>query len=212
LDSKEMRALLDSLWKLGGNQDSNKSARRERGAMLVDSAGVLVVRYIPLDTNTTPCTTTWPTSNLMQFIPPQWLPGTMTIVSVLHTHPWVRNDTFPPNCPAPFPGGTAGKGPSHEDWNNIRNDKHVLNTNFKNDTGVDLFAPNYQPIVVDPDHLWLIDPKSSIPWVQVPGSTPPKYMVDTVVVGNNLQGWQRAKPLTSNSCSSPVSLPPTFVK
>ncbi len=87
LDSKEMRTLIDSIWRIGGNQ-GNAADRRERTAMLIDSGGVHVIRHYELDTNSTPCTTTWATNDITQFIPPKWVVGVMTIVSVIHTHPF----------------------------------------------------------------------------------------------------------------------------
>lgn len=211
LDSKEMRSLIDSVWKVGGNQGSS-SSRRERGAMLIDSAGVLIAKYLPLDVNSTPCTTTWPTFDITQFIPPRWIVGAMTIVSVIHTHPFQNLDTLPANCPANFAGQKAGNGPSYPDWDNLWRDQNTLNNSYKNDTGLDLFSPYFQPVVVDPDHLWLIDPESTRPWGPITAGGKTYQMPDTVIVGNNIQAWQRSKPLNSTSCVSKVNLTPTLLK
>ena len=212
LDSKEMRALVDSIWKLGGDQPTNAANRRERGALLIDSAGVLVAKFIPMDANSSPCTTSWPTTNTNQFIPPNWKPDTMKIVAVLHTHPFKNGERFPSNCPADLAGQSAGKGPSLPDWDSIWKDKNVLNSNFKNDTGFDLFSPHYQPVVVEPKYLWLVDPRNNIPWSTQTSDGKTYNMVDSVVVGGNLQGWERKTPLTASSCLQKVNLAPSLLK
>jgi hypothetical protein len=211
LDSKEMRTLIDSIWRIGGNQ-GNAADRRERTAMLIDSGGVHVIRHYELDTNSTPCTTTWATNDITQFIPPKWVVGVMTIVSVIHTHPFSLRDKFPSNCPPRFRGQRAGIGPSYADWDNSWKDMYVLNNKYKNDTNLDLFSPFYKPMIVDPDYLWLIDPRSTIPWGTVVSDSVKYTMADTLIVGNNLQGWKRKKPFTNNSCVTKASDGPTTVK
>jgi hypothetical protein len=210
LDSREMRALIDSIWRIGGNQ-GNASDRRERGAMLIDSAGVMIARYLPLDSNSSPCTTTWPTIDRTQFIPPHWVAETMTIVSVLHTHPFKYGERFPSNCPSVLKGRSLGYGPSENDWHNIWQEKYELNKSYRIDNGRDLFAPYYQPMVVESDHIWLVDPRTAIPWKQTVFNGDTLWEPDTVVVGTNIQGWKRQKPLTGNSCVSKVNTTPTLV-
>ncbi len=211
LDSKEMRALIDSIWRIGGNH-GNAADRRERTAMLIDSGGVLVSRYYDLDSISSPCETTMATSDINQFIPPRWVVGVMTIVSVIHTHPFGLRDKFPSNCPPRFRGQRAGIGPSYVDWENSWKDMNVLNNMYKNDTNLDLFSPLYKPMIVDPDYLWLIDPRSTIPWGTVVSDSVKYTMADTVIVGNNLQGWKRNKPFTNNSCVTKTSDAPTTIK
>ncbi|AMW06372.1 hypothetical protein GEMMAAP_19435 [Gemmatimonas phototrophica] len=211
MDSKEMRVLIDSLWKLGGNQ-GNASTRRERAAMLIDSGGVLITRYYAPDTSATPCTTAPATSESSQFIPPHWIAGTMKIVSVLHTHPFKPNDRLPSNCPKEFQGMAAGKGPSYPDWHILRNDLDSLNTWHKNDTNFDLFSPDFQPLIIEPDFVWLMNPRSNIPYTpKVVGSRTYK-MADTVVIGDNLQGWRRQTPLNRNSCVLKVNDVPSILR
>jgi hypothetical protein len=89
---------------------------------------------------------------------------------------------------------------------------YVLNNKYKNDTNLDLFSPFYKPMIVDPDYLWLIDPRSTIPWGTVVSDSVKYTMADTVIVGNNLQGWKRKKPFTNNSCVTKASDGPTTVK
>jgi hypothetical protein len=211
LDSKEMRALIDSIWKIGGNQGS-APGRRERGALLIDSAGVLVARHLPLDSNSSPCTTTWPTSDRTQFIPPRWIAEQMTIVSVLHTHPFTFGEKLPTNCPANLAGQRAGYGPSLPDWHNVWSEMNSLNNSYRIDNGRDLFAPYYQPLVIEPEHLWLIDPRSIVPWVKTIYEGDTLQKPDTVIVGNNVQGWKRTKPLSNNSCVSKVNVAPSIVR
>lgn len=212
LDSKEMRALVDSIWKLGGDQPTNAANRRERGALLIDSAGVLVARFIPMDTNSSPCTTTWPTAKPVDFIQPNWQPDTMKIVSVLHTHPFKATDTIPANCPGNLAGQGVGRGPSYPDWHMVWWEQNVLNSSFKSSYGVDLFAPHYQPVVVEPDHLWLINPRSTRPWKTHAQGSQTLYMTDSVVVGDNLQGWRRSKPLNINGCVTRANTTPTLIR
>lgn len=136
----------------------------------------------------------------------------MTIVSVLHTHPLSTADTVPANCPPNMAGQRGGLGPRPNDWNSVRWEIDYLNANFKNDTGSDLFSPIYQPVVVEPGHFWLLNPRGTVPWVTKVIGTDTVQTPDSVVVGDNLQGRQRAQPIASNSCSVPVSQTPTFVR
>lgn len=86
-----------------------------------------------------------------------------------------------------------------------------MNKSYRIDHGRDLFAPDYQPMVVESDHIWLVDPRTSIPWKQNVFNGDTLWAPDTVVVGRNIQGWKRQKPLTGNSCVSKVNTTPTLV-
>lgn len=211
LDSREMRALIDSLWKLGGNQGS-AADRRERTAMLIDSSGVLVARILPVAPSATPCTTATATDSTLRFVPPSWIPGDMKILSVLHTHPFKPSEALPSNCPQEFQGRSAGTGPSPDDWGAMKSDRDALAVWFKNDTGVDLFSQEFKPLIIEPEKVWLMNPRSGIGFRQKSFNGRQVMMADTVVLGDNLQGWERKKPLSKTSCYALSKTPPSIIR
>ena len=211
LDSQEMRALIDSLWRLGGNQ-GNAADRRERTAMLIDSSGVLVARILPVDPSATPCTTSSATDSTIRFVPPRWIPGAMKILSVIHTHPFKPKDQLPSNCPIEFQGMSAGTGPSDSDWASMKSDIDVLATWYRNDTNEDLFSPKFKSLIIEPEMVWLMNPRSAIPIRTKAANNKTVTVPDTVIVGDNVQGWQRKKPLTATSCYAISKTAPTLVK
>lgn len=205
LDSKEFRLAIDSLWKLGGNVGVD-SSRRERTALLIDSAGHLVTRYLPL-TSATPCNTPSPIQSVDDFSPPGFLPGVMRIVASFHTHPFLPGDRMPANCKE-VAGMRMGTGPSQADWHSLY-DVLNINRNFSGTFGTDLLSDHFRSVVVEPARLWLM--KQPENWRTVVGENGKLYDVpQRGQVQPNLSKWDRSLPLDVRSCVSPSTAGPTY--
>lgn len=207
IDSWEFRALVDSLWKLGGDQGS-ASTRQERTALLIDSAGHLVTRYLPPTSLSTPCSTLPAINDLNQFLPPNFIPGVMKVVASFHTHPLSPGDIAPNNCGS-VGGKTAQSGPSAADWHSLY-DAVDLNRYYYNYTSGDsLLADGFRSVVIEPERIWLMSEPSQ--WKIRLGRDGKEYQVPREVkVGTNVQGWDRIPPIDPRSCVERISTKPYF--
>lgn len=207
LDSEEFRLLVDSLWKLGGNQ-GNAEDRRERTALLIDSAGYLVTRYMNLDANSNPCSTVPAINSMGQFMPPSFLPGVMKIVGSFHTHPFGDGEMTPPNCiPPENANQKMGMGPSPADWGSLYGALD-LNRFFESTYGTSLLGSSFRSVVVEPGMIWsMSDPGQ---WKSHAERRRPHYVPSSIALSTNLDGWKRTEPRDARTCVIPSSLGPTF--
>ena len=137
LDMASLRRAIDSLWKLT-NFNAPPEDRREQTAYIVDSAGVLITRYIA-NTSATPCS--FPPS-IIDLTTNNWVGGgVMKIVRQIHTHPIANGELTPSNCDEQ---GMVGTGPSRSDWSLME----YLAT-FPED-----FAPGFSGIAVEHNVVW----------------------------------------------------------
>lgn len=213
LDLAVTRLLLDSLWRVGGDQPA-LAQRMERGGIVIDSAGVLVFRVLPITSSSGPCTTENPLItldilNAPHMNPPQWIPGVMTIVAVAHTHPYRPSVDFTPltNCPPTIAGQRVGEGPSGPDWNNYYNALDLNRAFGSAFPLVPLLSPLFRSLVIDADKVWTQGPWSGA-W-RADASLPPNYIPNPVQVGVNVQGFRRARPNTAMMCMARSSQKPT---
>ena len=206
LDSREIRTMMDSLWKIGGNTDP-APLRLERTGLLIDSAGYLVTRYLP-PSSASPCKTAGPMSPQERFEPPSFLPDVMKVVASFHTHPFKENELTPSNCEE-LSNQKMGIGPSEIDWGSGVYEAFNGDRYTRSKFNVDLLAPNYRHIVIEPERVWLMsapaswdfykDSKGRLHYVPAPGA-----------MRAALSGWNRTAPKTQDFCLAPTNKKPTF--
>lgn len=200
LDLTAVRTMIDSLYKVGGDQGP-ASQRLERAAAVIDSAGTLIVRYLPSLPGSGPCTT-WNAFEQPELQFPQIIPGVMTIVAVAHTHPYKPSiDRTPSNCPKDKRNRIAGNGPSNDDWMNYYT---ALDRNrfFQSQhPGTSLLSPLFKSLVIDSDRVWTMGPWDGA-WKDRGEGKIRRYAPDPVQVGTNIQGYERVKPYSLRSCMS----------
>ncbi len=203
VDLASVRGAIDSLWKLGGDQLPD-SLRRERVAFVIDSAGVIITRFLPADPAGTPCSTT---SGYPELFATNWTTSTMKVVRQLHTHPINYQQAVPASCTGGRPNvGTAGRGPSAADWNTL----------YKINDFPHFLAPGFRQIVVEKDRVWSMDTVSSVRTVfarrRLPNGT---IVLDTLRVPRNIRqgaktfGYTRTLPLSPQSCLTLSGARPT---
>jgi len=208
LDNQAIRSGMDSLWKTGGTFGVD-SARRERTGLLIDSAGSLVMRYLPLNAGSSPCTTRAATHELNDFRPPRFLPGTMKVVATFHTHPFEKDSITPNNCNA-LSGLKVGTGPSPGDWHTSVYQALDLNRFYGSEYGVNLLSPDYRHVVIEQNRIWLM--KEPATWNRtkdVNGRT--IYVPGKGATVGAVQAWDRTTPTTSQFCvARNTAIKPTF--
>ena len=143
IDQHSLRLAIDSLWKIGGRTPP-ASQRRERTAFIIDSAGLVITRYMPLMPGSTACTTRTGYEDLING--PGWTSG-MKIMRQIHTHPFNENEPTPTNCGPSFGGQPAGRGPSAADWGNLTNILDYPN----------YLARDFRQVVVEPTRVWTMN-------------------------------------------------------
>jgi len=208
LDSKEIRTIMDSLWKTGGDAKP-APMRLERTGLLIDSAGILVTRYLD-SASATPCSTPGPMSNQDRFEPPNFLPGVMRVVASFHTHPFRKDSITPSNCGA-LSGRRMGVGPSPADWHSGVYDALDGDRYTRSKFEADLLSPLYRHIVIEPDHVWLMAPPAS--WSSFPTPSGEVYYVPARgTMKAALSGWERTSPKTKDFCLAPTNKGTTFAR
>ncbi|MBY0490913.1 MAG: hypothetical protein K2R93_13810 [Gemmatimonadaceae bacterium] len=208
LDSFQIRSTMDSLWKIGGDAPVD-SARRERTALLIDSAGTLITRYQSISTLTTPCQTPAATEDIRAFLPPNWVPGVMKIVASFHTHPFKQGQQTPGNC-RELSYQWMQTGPSASDWHTSVFDAYLQDRYYRETLLYPgLLDANFRHVVIEPDRIWVMkQPTSWRPVITPKGVT--NFLPDYGKLKPAVKGWERTTPRNSHFCLSPSSKSPYF--